>query len=221
LTELILIERLVDRGQTIRQTPGALDLNAPGGLVLLFAEALAFSEEAPQMWTARELLDRAGALGNQFRIAQLEGAGIVHRARRDGRSGNREPRRHTARQIQRPTAVTAYGVTLVLPAGPVPIQTWPPGDTGSAAYDLNVERAVKEEHEQAGSFVGRLMAHALACWEVCVWTRSDQLTIRLERPIQHHNRVGGGVLVHTAFETSRIADKVMLLTRDGILKEQA
>jgi len=81
---------------------------------------------------------------------------------------------------------------------------------GSFAQCLDVEGAVKQQDEEAWFIHGGLMPHRLARREVNVRARPDDLAIGIEPPLEHDQRVGGGVPVKAASHAGRIADEIML-----------
>lgn len=91
---------------------------------------------------------------------------------------------------------------------------------GSFAQRFDVERAVKQQDEQAGFIHSGLVLHGLARREVDVCARPDNLAIGIEPALQHDDRMGGGVPVKAASHAGRVADEIMLFAGSWVLVEK-
>ncbi len=92
--------------------------------------------------------------------------------------------------------------------------------SGSFAQRFDVERAVKQQDEQAGFIHSRLMLHGLARREVDVCAGPDNAAIGIEAPLQHDDRMGGGVPVKAASHAGRITDEIVLFAGSWVLVEK-
>ena len=79
---------------------------------------------------------------------------------------------------------------------------------------------MKQHDEQAGLIHGGLMLHGLAGREVGVCARPNNPAIGIQPPLQHDDRMGGGVAVQAASDAGRIADEVVLFARSRVLVEE-
>jgi len=91
---------------------------------------------------------------------------------------------------------------------------------GSFTQRFDVERAVKQQDEQAGFIHSGLMLHGLAGRKVDVRAGPDDLAIGIEPPLQDDDRMGSGVPVRPASYAGRITDEVMLFAGSWVLIEK-
>src|SRR5919108_3057095 len=97
---------------------------------------------------------------------------------------------------------------------------FPPSTKASVAKNLDVERAVKQDDEQAGPVSRNLVSHRFPRREVRIGRWSDGLAVGFESSLENDDRVRSRMSMHLASEAGRVPDQVMLLAGVGILVKE-
>ena len=79
------------------------------------------------------------------------------------------------------------------------------------AHHFDVERAVKDQREQARSLLSGLMLHHPAGREVGVGKRAYHLAVDVKPTLEHDDGVSGGVAVNFAFDAGWVPNDIVLI----------
>src|SRR5438270_11720197 len=93
-------------------------------------------------------------------------------------------------------------------------------DSWSCICRRDVEGSVEDDHEQAGLTGGGGVMMDASRLEVGVRAGGELLPVGVHRPLEHDDRVRGGVAMAPGLEAGRVADQIVLGAGYRVLVEQ-